>query len=212
MADFSNPDEEEFFNSLPKDIFVQSTIIETNQKHIKENQFNEDDSIRPFPNPNTNSNYLDFTHEEEEENEEDFILDESDIKNNFLASSENKKLENNEFLQKEHYENPFELLRKKMFSNTNPIPRVPSYPIPFHSLSSKAFNDINNDDNNSNSTYFSSNLSNNNLYYNNKAFCLPNDSFEMNGKNGWICNLCRNFNYESKKSIYNYFLYSENKM
>ena len=211
MADLSNQEEEEFFNSLPKDIFVQSTNTETNQKHIQGTQFNEDDYFHPFPNSNTNNNYLDFTHEEEE-NEEDFILDESDIKNNFIASSENKKLVNNELLPNKNYENPFELLRKQMFSNANPIPRVPSYPIPIHSFSSKAFNDINNEDNSSNSTYFGSNYSNSNLYYNNKAFCLPNDSFEMNGKNGWICNLCRNFNYESKKSNYNYFLYSENKM
>ena len=36
----------------------------------------------------------------------------------------------------------------------------------------------------------------NNQFYN--AFGFMNNSFSMNGKSGWVCRACKNFNYESK--------------
>ena len=48
-----------------------------------------------------------------------------------------------------------------------------------------------------------------NLNYGN--FNLPNNSFSMNGKSGWICAHCKNFNYESNLYYFIIF-YSENSM
>ena len=43
-----------------------------------------------------------------------------------------------------------------------------------------------------------------NMNYNNLANNLNfyNNSFSMNGKQGWICNHCKNFNYEGKIFIF----------
>jgi hypothetical protein len=52
---------------------------------------------------------------------------------------------------------------------------------------------INNKDNNN---YFNNNFFNNNSVQNNMN--IMNSCFTMNGKTGWICSNCKNFNYESK--------------
>lgn len=64
--------------------------------------------------------------------------------------------------------------------------------------------------NNYNNNNFFDNINNNNIFDNNNYISnsnnnfqkqmktMINSSFTMNGKNGWICSFCKNFNYESK--------------
>ena len=54
---------------------------------------------------------------------------------------------------------------------------------------------------NNNNNYNNGNI---NMNYNNLTNNLNffNNSFSMNGKRGWICNYCKNFNYESKIFIF----------
>ena len=85
--------------------------------------------------------------------------------------------------------------------------------------SSSCLNNINLNSNLFNNNCFYNDQNRNNYYknYNNNMnknlnnfsdkLNFFNNSFSMNGKQGWICTSCKNFNYESKYSIFNYFIF-----
>ena len=82
----------------------------------------------------------------------------------------------------------YENMKKQMNINKTLLPKVPSYPVQLNSLNMYGMNQNIGNINNS--------FTNNNTFY--SGFRFPNNSFTMNGKNGWICPSCKNFNYESK--------------
>ena len=126
-------------------------------------------------------------------------LVESDIKNNFIPDTTQDEIDENEDfvfkIQEDTNPNPFAQLKQQLnIGNTTSIPRVPSYPLQLSNLnnafclsanSSNIMDELNNSFKNGN-----------NQFYN--AFGFLNNSFSMNGKSGWVCRACKNFNYESK--------------
>ena len=122
---------------------------------------------------------------------ENFLIPEvaeEGIISNFKAKREQKKAEREEkkMLAREHDDKCKQLL-----------PKVPSYPVPLSSVGNsyginrnQTLGELNNS------------FTNNNIF--GGGFGFPNNSFTMNGKNGWICPSCKNFNYESN---YYYYLY-----
>ena len=141
---------------------------------------------------------------------------ENDIQNNFnpekidlteylkQQSLQNDNNNNNDNLN--YFEENKEKGKKNVYSqmqttfnlnNNKPIPRVPSNPIPASYLGN--FNINNNIENSLNSfDFYQNNYSHSNSNLNLGNIMFPNNSFSMNGKYGWICSNCENFNYESK--------------
>ena len=125
---------------------------------------------------------------------------ESDIKNNFIPEGMNLSDNNIDQIECDKEENSnnkgeesldtnmFSNMKKQMNINKTLLPKVPSYPVQLNSLNMYGMNQNIGNINNS--------FTNNNTFY--SGFRFPNNSFTMNGKNGWICPSCKNFNYESK--------------
>ncbi len=90
--------------------------------------------------------------------------------------------------------------------NNKTIQRIPSDPLPISIYNNNNFGF----DNSLNFYENSNSFSNINLNFNNR-FNFTNNSFSMNGRSGWVCPHCKNFNYES---IFNFILniFSENSM
>ncbi len=166
----------------------------TNQLNLNEDSIFKsfDFNINPF-NENPNEKEL-ADNENNKSNDEEFILVENDIKNNFIPNnnitlneekrnyySNNNKV-NQLYIQNNNLNNV-----NYNYNNNKLIPRVPSNPLP------STYNNINNNYN------FYQNPISNSLNGNNYSnFNIPNNLFTMNGKSGWICSNCKNFNYESK--------------
>ena len=166
----------------------------TNQLNLNEDSIFKsfDFNINPF-NENPNEREL-ADNENNKSNDEEFILVENDIKNNFIPNnnitlneekrnyySNNNKV-NQLYIQNNNLNNV-----NYNYNNNKLIPRVPSNPLP------STYNNINNNYN------FYQNPISNSLNGNNYSnFNIPNNLFTMNGKSGWICSNCKNFNYESK--------------
>ena len=167
----------------------------TNQLNLNEDSIFKsfDFNINPF-NENPNEREL-ADNENNKSDDEEFILVENDIKNNFIQNNniitlnEEKRnyYSNNNNVNQLYIQNNNLNNVNYNYNNNKLIPRVPSNPLP------STYNNINNNYN------FYQNPISNSLNGNNYSnFNIPNNLFTMNGKSGWICSNCKNFNYESK--------------
>ena len=173
-----------------QNILSLNSKIETNENddlNFKTFDFN----INPF-NEEKNKEFDDDNNKNSDEDEE-FILAEDDIKNNFNPENFNYtnylNIENQ--TQTINSNNESQDLLNNTYNNTNKtIPRVPSNPIPSSYINNIRSNQL---------FSFYQNPINNSLNENTfiNGFNFPNNSFTMNGKSGWICPYCKNFNYES---------------
>ena len=186
-------------------------INQINLNYEDENSNNINFNINPF-----NNNEKELTDNNSNSSDNDLMFVENDIQNNFNP----EKIDLTEYLKQQSLQNDnnnnndnlnyFEENKKKKkknvysqmqttfnLNNNKPIPRVPSNPIPASYLGN--FNINNNIENSLNSfDFYQNNYSHSNSNLNLGNIMFPNNSFSMNGKYGWICSNCENFNYESK--------------
>ncbi len=178
-------------NNQEQNILSLNSKIETNENddlNFKTFDFN----INPF-NEEKNKEFDDDNNKNSDEDEE-FILAEDDIKNNFNPENFNYtnylNIENQPQIMNSNNESQ-NLLNNNYNNNTNKtIPRVPSNPLPSSYINNIRSNQL---------FSFYQNPISNSLNENNflNGINFPNNSFTMNGKSGWICPYCKNFNYES---------------
>ena len=193
-------------------------LYSNSNKLTKENEdssFKYDFNINPF-NEKNQSEFADNENNENSEDDEEFNLKEDDIKNNFnseninfINNNLNKNIEekySNYFLNSFSYDSQNINNFSQIENNKKTLTRVPSNPIPLSYMNNMRSNQL--------FSFYQNPMSNSlngiNILNN---FNFPNNSFTMNGKSGWICPNCKNFNYESKfffKFFYNFF--SENSM
>ena len=186
-------------------------INQINLNYEDENSDNINFNINPF-----NNNEKELTDNNSNSSDNDLMFVENDIQNNFnpekidlteylkQQSLQNDNNNNNDNLN--YFEENKEKGKKNVYcqmqttfnlNNNKPIPRVPSNPIPASYLGN--FNINNNIENSLNSfDFYQNNYSHSNSNLNLGNIMFPNNSFSMNGKYGWICSNCENFNYESK--------------
>ncbi len=185
-----------------KDINTEINLL--NSKITNQINLNQDSNFKSFDfniNPfNENSNEREFADSENNKSDdEEYILVENDIKNNFVPYNNNIILneEKRNYFSNNNNINEIYIQNNNLNNvnyncnnnnNNTLIPRVPSNPLP------STYNNINNNYNFYQNP-ISNSLNGNNNYSN---FNLPNNLFTMNGKSGWICSNCKNFNYESK--------------
>ena len=186
-------------------------INQINLNYEDENSDNINFNINPF-----NNNEKELTDNNSNSSDNDLMFVENDIQNNFNP----EKIDLTEYLKQQslqtdnnnnndnlnYFEENKEKGKKNVYSqmqttfnlnNNKPIPRVPSNPIPASYLGN--FNINNNIENSLNSfDFYQNNYSHSNSNLNLGNIMFPNNSFSMNGKYGWICSNCENFNYESK--------------
>ena len=213
-SNINNESNEKEQNENLKEI---NNIYSNSNKITKENEdLKYDFNINPFNEKVENE----FADNEKNNNSEDddgeFILQEDDIKNNFnpeninfINNNLNKNLDekySNYFLNSFNNDSPNLNNCPQIENNKKTLTRVPSNPFPLSYMNNMRSNQL--------FSFYENPISNSlngiNLINN---FNFPNNSFTMNGKSGWICPNCKNFNYESKfffKFFYNFF--SENSM
>ena len=170
---------------LSKDLLNSLDDIDFEDKQNKKNDFQLDETHKD-------------SEENEEESEDDYIL-EIEKENNKEKDFFSFEIFKNECKSKED-------IIKKEFSKDGDF----SKDIPF---SNNYNNNLNNNHINKPNNYFSIGKSNNdypkindkndflNIQINNfmnNPINFFNNSFTMNGKSGWICPHCKNFNYQSK--------------
>ena len=209
--------------NLQKEKNQEQNFLSFNSK-IETNE-NDDNNFKTFDfniNPFNEKKTKEFADEESNKNseeDEEFILAEDDIKNNFNLENFNYtnylNIENNNQTQTINNSNNESQNISNNNYNNNPnktIPRVPSNPIPVSYSGNFGLN--NSIENSFNSFNFYQNpYSHSNGSLNLGNIMFPNNSFSMNGKSGWICSNCENFNYESKNIFFlNLFFYSESSM
>ena len=184
--------------NLQKEKNQEQNILSLNSK-IETNE-NDDLTFKMFDfniNPFNEEKKIEFADDENNKNsdeDEEFILAEDDIKNNFNPENFNYtnylNIENQPQIMNSNNESQ-NLLNNNYNNNTNKtIPRVPSNPLPSSYINNIRSNQL---------FSFYQNPISNSLNENNflNGFNFPNNSFTMNGKQGWICPNCKNFNYES---------------
>jgi hypothetical protein len=186
--------------NLQKEKNQEQNILSLNSK-IETNE-NDDLTFKMFDfniNPFNEEKKIEFADDEnnknsDEDEDEEFILAEDDIKNNFNPENFNYtnylNIENQPQIMNSNNESQ-NLLNNNYNNNTNKtIPRVPSNPLPSSYINNIRSNQL---------FSFYQNPINNSLNENTfiNGFNFPNNSFTMNGKQGWICPNCKNFNYES---------------
>ena len=187
--------------NLQKEKNQEQNFLSFNSK-IETNE-NDDNNFKTFDfniNPFNEKKSKEFADEESNKNSEDdeeFILAEDDIKNNFNLENFNYtnylNIENNNQTQTiNNSNNESQNISNNNYNNNSnkTIPRVPSNPIPSSYINNIRSNQL---------FSFYQNPINNSLNENTfiNGFNFPNNSFTMNGKSGWICPYCKNFNYES---------------
>ena len=231
----------EIIDNTSENLLSQDLLRQINLNPEDENQ-NINFNINPFNNNEddlVDNNSNDSDDEDlmfvENDIQNNFNPENIDLKEYLKQQSEQEQFDNNinNNLQNENinnfYSNLFEENKEKgkknvysqmqnminINNNNNinkPIPRVPSNPIPVsYSGNFELKNSIENSYNSFNFYQNQYSHSNGNLNLGNIMF--PNNSFSMNGKSGWICSNCENFNYESKNIFFlNLFFYSESSM
>lgn len=211
-----------YFNTFNNNLFTNNSIIQNkdnteelpNTGQIKNDNPLLDHLTQTVPPEEKNYNTIDFNinpfndiindsksvSSKSNNSDEEFMFVESDIKNNFIPEGMNLSDNNIDQIECDKEENSnnkgeesldtnmFSNMKKQMNINKTLLPKVPSYPVQLNSLNMYGMNQNIGNINNS--------FTNNNTFY--SGFRFPNNSFTMNGKNGWICPSCKNFNYESK--------------
>ena len=222
----------EIIDNTSENLLSQDLLRQINLNPEDENQ-NINFNINPFNNNEddlVDNNSNDSDDEDlmfvENDIQNNFNPENIDLKEYLKQQSEQEQFDNNinNNLQNENinnfYSNLFEENKEKgkknvysqmqnminINNNNNinkPIPRVPSNPIPVsYSGNFELKNSIENSYNSFNFYQNQYSHSNGNLNLGNIMF--PNNSFSMNGKSGWICSNCENFNYESKIIFFNF--------
>ena len=199
-----------------KERFLSSDLI----KEINLNEEELNDNINFNINP-----FNDYT-KDDGELEDNNNSDNSDEELIFVEKKINNKQEKinlDEYLRKQsekninNYNNNIYISNSMSGKNSNQIEnifklnnktiqRIPSDPPPISIYNNNNFGF----DNSFNFYENSNSFSNINLNFHNR-FNFTNNSFSMNGRTGWVCPHCKNFNYES---IFNFILniFSENSM
>lgn len=160
----------EISNLLSKDLLNQLNL--NNEKEYKSMDFN----VNPFN---------DF-----EQDKDAHSGSNSDIELMLIEGDEPKQKENQLNLSANNFNSTnttnkenndtYKTLKKELtLADKTMIPKVPSYPLQLNTLIGNNINQV--DENNSGFV---------------GGFKFPNNSFTMNGKSGWICPSCKNFNYE----------------
>lgn len=207
-----------YFNTFNNNLFTNNSIIQNKDNSEELTNTGQIDNplldhlTQTVPPEEKNYNTIDFNinpfndiindrksvSSKSNNSDEEFMFVESDIKNNFIPEGMNlsdnnidqiecAKEENSNNKGEESLDaNMFSNMKKQMNINKTLLPKVPSYPVQLNSLNIYGMNQNIGNINNS--------FTNNNTFYSG----FPNNSFTMNGKNGWICPSCKNFNYESK--------------
>ena len=161
-----------------------------------------DFNINPFNEKKNNNEVLDNNnHFNSSDEDEEFILEEDDLNNNVNVNIESNHSLNNKKIndieeRNINFINNFKNDPQNINNDIN-LTTVPSNSLPLSYMNNM----------NSNQLYsFYQNRISNSLNGNNDINTInyPNNSFTMNGKSGWICPNCKNFNYESK-NIFIYF-------
>ena len=165
------------FNINPFNDFIKYEEVEGLTDNNSNNS-DDDDLIFVEKNINHNSN-------SEKIDLDEYLKKQSEINNNdnyknYFSNSLNNKIEGEK--------NIYSQMENNLKITNKPIPRVPSDPLPISYYGNIGLIDSN---------------SYGNLNYGN--YNLPNNSFSMNGKSGWICPHCKNFNYES--NLYYLFIF-----
>lgn len=211
-----------YFNTFHNNLFTNNSIIQNkdnteelpNTGQIKNDNPLLDHLTQTVPPEEKNYNTIDFNinpfndiindsksvSSKSNNSDEEFMFVESDIKNNFIPEGMNLSDNNIDQIECDKEENSnnkgeesldtnmFSNMKKQMNINKTLLPKVPSYPVQLNSLNMYGMNQ--------NIGNINDSFTNNNTFY--SGFRFPNNSFTMNGKNGWICPSCKNFNYESK--------------
>ena len=230
---------DEMIDNTTENLLSQDLLRQINLNSEDENQ-NINFNINPFNNNEdelADNNSNDSDDEDlmfvENDIQNNFNPENIDLKEYLKQQSEQENFNNNNNLQNENinnfYTNSFEENKEKGKNNVysqmqnminvnnnnninKTIPRVPSNPIPVSYSGNFGLN--NSIENSFNSFNFYQNpYSHSNGSLNLGNIMFPNNSFSMNGKSGWICSNCENFNYESKNIFFlNLFFYSESSM
>lgn len=157
----------EISNLLSTDLLNQLNL--NNEKDYKTMDFN----LNPFnefdedKNSNSNSN-----------SDIELMLIEGETPQ--INNEEKLNLSDNNNNNKEQTSSYKTLKQELKLTTQHIIPKVPSYPLSINNLPPNT-NPIENNDGGSGFV---------------NGFKFPNNSFTMNGKSGWICPSCKNFNYE----------------
>ncbi len=213
-SNINNESNEKEQNENLKEI---NNVYSNSNKITKENEdLKYDFNINPFNEKVENEFADNEKNNNSEEDDGEFILQEDDIKNNFnpeninfINNNLNKNLDekySNYFLNSFNNDSPNLNNNPQIENNKKTLTRVPSNPFPLSYVNNMRSNQL--------FSFYQNPISNSlngiNLINN---FNFPNNSFTMNGKSGWICPNCKNFNFESKfffNFFYNFF--SENTM
>ena len=158
-----------------------------------------DDDIIEIEKKEKNSKDINnYFHSSESSNDEepDSKTKKEENKNpNFNKKENQKDIKNPEIISKNN-ENNTEIFQSKLYQSSTLYEFIKNKQEKGNEIN-KNNKKINNDENplfiNSNNNY---NYYNDNNNYNQPIYI--NSCFTMNGKTGWICSYCKNFNYESK--------------
>ena len=191
--------ENDFIPFLSKDLFDQINLVEEDEKSDKNNDIITDKFTSTLLKDSENR-----LHDTEEYEDEHLIFEEKEL-DNFDLNQNNL---NNGSIENFH--------KNVNTQEMDSMPRVSSQPLIKQEMnkssliSQKRNSALNLGKSNGNNEIYFVNSSNN--LQNNLNFI--NSSFSKNGKSGWICSNCQNFNYESKRKKYFilYKIYSEEKL
>ena len=191
--------ENDFIPFLSKDLFDQINLVEEDEKSDKNNDIITDKFTSTLLKDSENR-----LHDTEEYEDEHLIFEEKEL-DNFDLNQNNL---NNGSIENFH--------KNVNTQEMDSMPRVSSQPLIKQEMnkssliSQKRNSALNLGKSNANNEIYFVNSSNN--LQNNLNFI--NSSFSKNGKSGWICSNCQNFNYESKRKKYFilYKIYSEEKL
>lgn len=180
-------------------IYMSKNKSETNSKENKEKSEEKENKEEDLFNPLSllSSDLLKEINCIDEKNSENSQLDDTQ-----KGSEENDNdIENYQDVSNDSNFKIFKKESKKRFHKQSFVcPNINNMALNINSFHNNNSNfDINNYNNNNNCQN-----RNMNMNYNNLANHLNfyNNSFSMNGKQGWICNHCKNFNYEGKIFIF----------
>lgn len=205
--DFKVKEEDEQEKEM-NDCISNDLLNQLDNNEISENKEKSDKMLTNF---DFNMNPFNEDDGQSDSSGEDYRFVESNIQNNFFPENIPKpdELEANFNFEEEKLRKdakPFKPSQRKLSEEgkdfpkrgglhlSNPkLPKIPSYPLQLSQLTNLG-NNYGFHDFNQNNQNISHNASTSNF----QGIMFPNNSFTMNGKNGWVCRSCGNFNYEMR--------------